>query len=363
MDVKTSPILSHVSLSLRTLFLSHRLSLRLAFTFPRLARLFFVSLLLSTFALAGGNSVLMPVAFAATRSLAITTPSCLQAPANLDPTTLTDAQLRAYGLPERPPAKTNLTVWLQTINHLKQDHHVCTLAQDTSSLSQRRHVHRPLHTAPTVTGYTGDFAGNYAFTQPGGFSYAGADWNLPCMNTSTRNARASFWVGLGGFQNSGYLVQAGTDVGVDVNGNVSYVGWIESTNYKDYRYSFQLPNARCGNHMYVYTSSNYESNAVDYYIVDGGGVNYSTSTNWPLSVDDTGDCMVERLHDAKYGYEIILANFNYLSFSNCYINSNSIGNLPHNYFVMVNNNGNALATPGPISSDGLNFNVNWRQGS
>ena len=73
--------------------------------------------------------------------------------------------------------------------------------------------------------------------------------------------------------------------------------------------------------------------------------------------------MVERLHDAKYGYEIILANFNYLSFSNCYINSNSIGNLPHNYFVMVNNNGNALATPGPISSDGLNFNVNWRQGS
>ncbi len=107
--------------------------------------------------------------------------------------------------------------------------------------------------------------------------------------------------------------------------------------------------------MYVEADSFTSS---DYYVVDGGGQNYSAGENWPTTVGDTAECMVERLHNSSNGAFYDLANFNYLAFTNCYAGYNSIGNDPHNYYVM-SENGIELAGPGPISSDGLAYNVNW----
>ncbi len=57
------------STSLGSFLRSRSASLHTIFSLPRLARLFFVALLLATFAFSGGNSVLVPIAFAATHLL------------------------------------------------------------------------------------------------------------------------------------------------------------------------------------------------------------------------------------------------------------------------------------------------------
>ncbi len=73
----------------------------------------------------------------------------------------------------------------------------------------------------------------------------------------------------------------------------------------------------------------------------------------PVTAGDSGECFVERVHGQT------LADFNYIAFSNCYMNGNGIGNWPHNYYVMVNSSGQEMAGPGPITNNGLNYNVNW----
>ncbi|GHO79376.1 hypothetical protein KSD_71470 [Ktedonobacter sp. SOSP1-85] len=85
------------------------------------------------------------------------------------------------------------------------------------------------------------------------------------------------------------------------------------------------------------------------------------SESWPLSVGDAGECMVERSHDS-YGNLITLANFNYVAFSNCQINTSGIGNLNHDYDVLNNNSGQLMAGVGPISN-GTDYRVTWYRAS
>jgi hypothetical protein len=310
---------------------------------------------------------LAPTAFAHTlTSKAKPLPTCLQAPANLDPRVLTNTQLETYGLPLRPSDPKAQARWLLNANSIKYDRHICNPQVITGSFahhSSRLHT-SPAHVTPSVTQYTDDaFAGNFATGPSGDYTFSSANWNLPCMNTGTTNARASFWLGLGGFGGVGYLVQAGTDVIVDGSGHVSYTAWIESTNYNDYVQTYSLPNARCGNTMYIEVDSNFEGGGYDYYVISGGGVNITRSENWPTSIGDTGECMVERLHDSN-GNLYNLANFNYIAFSNCLVSANGIGNLPHNYYVMTNGGlfPQEMAGPGPITN-GANYRVNWFRAS
>lgn len=285
--------------------------------------------------------------------------TCMQAPANLDPTTLSEAQLRAYGLPLRPNNSQAQANWLKEANRIKLDRHICNPQLITGP--KAHHSTHPHSTAihPNVTQYTTPYwAGNYATGSQGSYTFSSANWNLPCTNTSVRNANASFWLGLGGFVRSGWLVQAGTDVIVDGNGNVSYTAWVEAINGVDNILTYPLTNARCGNTMYVEVDSNYGGNGVDYYVINGGGINLAFSKNWPISVGDTGECMVERPN-----VSVPLAQFNYIAFSNCQINGNGIGNLPHNYDIITNSSGQLMAGVGPISSSGTDYNVTWYRAS
>jgi hypothetical protein len=80
-----------------------------------------------------------PVAFAKSSNIQVSQNTCLQAPANLDPTTLTREQLRDYGFPDQyaHTAKGKLE-WLYTIDRLKRDRHVCNASlsvKDPADLS------------------------------------------------------------------------------------------------------------------------------------------------------------------------------------------------------------------------------------
>lgn len=293
--------------------------------------------------------------------------TCLQAPANLNPAKLSTAQLEAYGLPLRPPSSANSQAyarWLRLANRIKHDHHNCRPQIAPDSLA-----HQPAPTAdsqrtahgitPNVTQEIDDtWAGNFDVANAGTYSTSSANWNLPCMNTSTRNAVASFWVGIGGYGNgggSGYTPQAGTDVHVDAQGHVSYTYWIEDNGYPtDYHdpNPYAMPNAHCGDTMYVEVDSPLDG-ANEYYVIDGGGADQSFTRNWPVTSGDSGECFVERVQGQT------LADFNYIAFSNCYINSNGIGNWPHNYYVLDDSGGIEMAGPGPITNAGRNYNVNW----
>jgi hypothetical protein len=290
--------------------------------------------------------------------------TCTQAPASVDPTSLSSFQLESYGLPMRPPSSAGSQAqarWLHLANRIKHDRHDCHPQRAIGSFA-----HHPIPTPDVQQGQRNiisnvtkitdaAWAGNFDVAHAGTYSFSSANWNLPCMNTGTREAVASFWVGIGGFGNgggSGYTPQAGTDVHVDAAGNVSYTYWIEDTGSNDYIDTYQMPNAGCGNTMYVEVDSPVAGANV-YYIVDGGGVDQSFTQNWPVTAGDSGECFVERVHGQT------LADFNYIAFSNCYMNGNGIGNWPHNYYVMVNSSGQEMAGPGPITNNGLNYNVNW----
>jgi len=176
------------------------------------------------------------------------------------------------------------------------------------------------------------------------------------MNTTTRNASASEWVGLGGAGSElGYLVQDGTDEFVDGAGHVSYTGWIEDTYTKDYYETWNLPIARCNDHVYAEVDSNFDSDGYDYYIVDTSTYDFSHTEYWPLSNGSTGECLVENPNDK--GQYPNFANFNAIAFTGCDINSTGINDLPHNYYNMWSN-GHEMAATGSISGNG-NYSIKW----
>lgn len=180
------------------------------------------------------------------------------------------------------------------------------------------------------------------------------------MNTSVRNSGASFWEGMGGFGNgSGTIAQAGTDVFVDGNGNVSYTAWYEVlTSDNEDRISDPIAlNASCGTQMYVETDSPFNGLSV-YFLIDGGGVDNAFTPNWPASSGDSGECFVEDPH--PNGPHIPLANFNYVAFSNCYMNGEGIGNRPNDTYLMYSTSGQIMARPGGFYNAGLNYNVYWK---
>ncbi|GHO80369.1 hypothetical protein KSD_81400 [Ktedonobacter sp. SOSP1-85] len=306
-------------------------------------------------------STLSPAtALAHTHSIDESQPVCLQAPNSLDPSTLSNSQLQMYGLPLRPSNAQSQEKWLKNANRIKHDKHVCDPQKVVGTLAHHASYKYSKAITPYVTQHsTAAFAGNYAIGSRGYYTTSNANWNLPCMNTSVRDSRASIWVGLGGFVSPNPLVQAGTDVLVDGNGSVTYYAWIEDTGSGfDFGETFPLSNG-CGTTMYVEVDSNYQGSDNNYYIIDTNGLNISRTERWPLSAGDAGECIVERSHDGT-GALITLANFNYVAFSNCYMNDSGIGNWNHDYDIMTNGAGQVMADVGPISN-GINYHINWHR--
>ncbi|MEO7020220.1 MAG: G1 family glutamic endopeptidase [Ktedonobacteraceae bacterium] len=282
--------------------------------------------------------------------------TCLQAPANLDPTNLSITQLESYGLPLRPPSSASSQArsrWLQLANRIKHDHHDCIpqLASDTRAV---KHTNIPVNSAAPWAGFAA-IGGTY--------TNASATWNLPCINTNVRPAGVSMWVGLG-IDN---VEQAGTDAFVDGNGNVSYKFWYElddvsiGVNYFHGYYNLSVPNP-CNAQTQMYVEVDSPGNP--YYIIDGGGTNRSFQPNWPSSVVSSGECMVEDSH--HYGNFDPLANFGAQSFYGCAVNySLDLGFVnPTAYVMHSDSNGNpTMANPGGFFNNSSDFNVYWRRAS
>lgn len=287
---------------------------------------------------------------------------CPQASANLDVTKLSEAQLQAYGLPVRPLNANAQTIaaWLQKANRIKTHHHVCQPSLLPASLEHHsRNFHFLSSTQSvkpnTVEINTPTWAGNYAIQPISAYVIADANWNLPCLSTSVRNAAASEWVGLGGGGNDrGYLVQTGTDEIVDSSGNVKYTAWYEDFGSPDYHSPTWTISAFCNDPVTAEVTSNLGGDGYDYYLLDVDNINVSQIEHWPVADGSTGECIVEDPNDGYPNFTDFIA----LTFTGCDMNNAPIGDYAHNYNNMYQN-GHYLATTGPISN-GSDYTITWR---
>lgn len=319
---------------------------------------------------------------------------CLQPPANVDLTTLSDAQLALYGLPPHPRTADRLAWWQNTLRNTK--HRACTA---TGSMRKYEIPQAGRMLSPQFAGYANSNIWAGVVDTGSGYQAVSGNWDQPPIGTNGPSS-AYVWVGVGGaygiVPNDGPLVQAGTDsyyflnqdTGkyefvyddfVEVNQNVNGV-------VSDWQINFTLPNqASYNDYMSAYVSSNYDYPGYNYFFVQD-----VTRTSYygcsPDSCPCTSNCPVTSPADAPYSNgssaEWIVersANNSLGRFStaNCtttstclkfdydYVDRNNqqinIGVDPETAVTMYNYNVNPateLAFPGPVHNNNF-FQVYW----
>ncbi len=306
-----------------------------------------------------------------------TSASCLQPPANVDLTTLSDAQLAVYGLPARARYQGRLAYWKKLIQHAK--HRYCGPLVKLNKQFSHETLHRPYTREIDNDTWAGNIAIDHSYNE------VESTWNVPCVSTSSyRPAEVYQWVGLGGdgadYSNQGTdyhtLEQAGTGSGINTDGSTYYFAWFEDVPYDAYAIPTTNYSSRyvtyCADSMYVYLDSNLSySRKVYYYIEDVTQDWYfphqegSGSYSW-LTDGSSAEWIVERPGTVPTA----LADF---SLTEAYFGSAQtlrsgaslyVGQTTHNYANMYNYDscsradcGTELAYPGPIINGGQDFYV------
>lgn len=217
--------------------------------------------------------------------------TCLQ-PSTLGPkvdrTKLSNAQLKAYGLPSKPANPGAIASWKVAINAAKV--RVCT--------------HRSLSGSAVGQDYTNTQAGNldYGYT----FTQASANWTVPTVSCCQTDAGyAVTWVGIGDYGSN--LSQSGTGSDDPTIQTTDYYAWYENYPHESSQTVFgvnpgdtMFSDISDGNCTYIEdVSTNHEHDICE-------GPNFSTTD---------ADYIVER-PQLPLGYIPPLTKFSYVSFTN-----------------------------------------------
>jgi hypothetical protein len=213
--------------------------------------------------------------------------------------------------------------------------------------------------------------GGYATTNDT-FQTASSSWIQPTVNCApthggflgigaTHTAYSSFWVGLDGYTSSS-VEQTGTDSDCGSAGNPIYYAWYEMYPAS----SVQLPNpVSPGDSMTAMVMSS-DASHFQLQLKDN-------TKGWTSNVPETGGSYArssaEFVAEAPsqcfllFCSELPLADFSPVSFSSATVGDTAghvggIGAFSNAQMTMVSN-GQLLATPGPLSTDGKSFTVNW----
>jgi hypothetical protein len=303
--------------------------------------------------------------------------TCPQPPQNVNLMTLSDTQLRLYGLPSRATINENTKEWAFLFSHAK--HRICGSYPDPQ---KRIHVLRSAVSTGPYTGFSApNWAGNVTEGNRGEYRDAQVDLYVPAISLNVYNALASFWTGVGGdsdFTSPAKVVQAGVTAQVVWNGvqfaqaNTSW--WEVYPGYAEQ----DLPLGRLdvGDHIHIYAGSNLNNDGYDYFYMQN--ISYNTYNSYTLygsanfSDSESGECIAERLK--VNGSYAPLAQFsnsgqpaNTMKFYSCAIydiqrGGNGIGNLPHHYYY-ISDGTQTLASPGPIVNNGFDYPVIWYHGT
>ncbi|URZ18624.1 G1 family glutamic endopeptidase [Clostridium felsineum] len=142
-------------------------------------------------------------------------------PSTFNPLTATDTELDKYGFPSRPTDKKQLAQWENAMRHAKK--HVSLKIKNSNTTHGTSQ-------SPNWTGYVcqGSSNNNTKFYQ------SCTEFFIPQYNGST-NDDPAIWTGIGGYNGSYSIVQAGADLnatgspysGTTYGGTTQYEFWIE----------------------------------------------------------------------------------------------------------------------------------------
>lgn len=278
------------------------------------------------------------------------TKACLQPPANVDLTTLSDDQLANYGLLPHPQQTDRLAKWREVIRHSL--HHYC--GPD---------VHTDLHASRINDGA---WSGNVA--TGGGYTDVQANWHVPCVLATTKPANSVQWVGLAGAQQGGNLLQVGTLQNISSTGSAVYYAWWSDLGDPSYQNVTKLYNVGCQDYVFG------EASSTTVYLDDYTNNTYvSRSDTAHPAGNQTAEWIVER-EGSLLTYPP-LANFSPYEATFYYTEADqngvvkNVGHTTHDSVYMCSLDlfhnpscgagSDLLANPTAISSDGATFGVHW----
>jgi hypothetical protein len=292
---------------------------------------------------------------------------CVQIPPQTDLSTLSDAQLFAYGLPGHAEVMSQLdrwTSWLATGPQRECDLPMVG-TRPASALPNEQ---------PDVSGVTSsNWAGNVATGARGTYREAEVTFYVPTITGSDGDI-ASGWTGVGGGGSTSpqVLVQAGVDVTKTLTGTHKE-SWVEV--YPNVAtYDLPLCRVNTGDKIDVYVSSNFGNDGYDYFnitnftahcdnscyvhtdntsIRDTCGFTGGHSFNTDAA---TGECIAERVGGAR------VAQWNAPSHTwrqySCLMSGKPIMALTHHYDTLVNSHNSRLVYPGSLDAAG-DFDFVW----
>jgi hypothetical protein len=302
-----------------------------------------ITLLTLVFSVWGTDNIALAQARSSTTQKGGST--CLQPPANIDLSMLSDTQLDLYGLPRHPTESARISQWQKVLQHTK--HRFC----DTRPRTVRSSGSNSLN-----------WAGNEAIG--GGYTEANANWTIPFYNNGSKvwPNLSVHWVGLGGdgSHGGGYLEQVGTGTGIDAGGNSYYYAWLEI--YPGPINQYATFGVNPGDLMYGEVDIRQNGSQAYLFINDVTLNAYTPLTYSTASNGSTAEWIAERPTDCSLGQYTRLADFSYVDFTTAQAVQNGsqlfVGETNHIYYVMRDANNTELANPGPINNL-AEFKVYW----
>jgi hypothetical protein len=162
-------------------------------------------------------------------------------PTNFNPLVATSSELLKYGFPDRPTDQRELSTWENAMAHAK--YYVKPEQKPSTAVRGLVGTSYSLNWAGYIVNCTDNVRNGYTpkYTVVHGF------WTQP---TYSGNGLPSFWMGMGGWTGSNYIVQAGADSNALLQGGSSqYEFWVE-----DYPLGLiwqAQPAVNGGNQLYV----------------------------------------------------------------------------------------------------------------
>ncbi len=216
----------------------------------------------------------------------------------------------------------------------------------------------PAVNVPAGSGRSRNWSG-YAATG-GTFTAVSGTWTVPQPTGSRATASGATWVGIGGVR-SRDLIQAGTEENVLGSGQVRYSAWIETLPQPSHRVPLRV---NPGDSVTVTISQQTDGRWLISMKNNTTGQSYQTTEQYNSSLSSA-----EWIEEAPSGGRRVLPleNFGTVQFTAASatkdgkkVNLTQAGARP---ITMIDGNGNALAVPSTLGSDGASFSITRTAGN
>jgi hypothetical protein len=188
----------------------------------------------------------------------------------------------------------------------------------------------------------------------GKFTSVTGTWTVPQPSAGSVTATAATWVGIGGAQ-SHDLIQAGTEETVPTAGSVRYSAWIEMLPSASHRVALQVSP---GDSVTVTIAQQSAGNWLISMLDNTTGQKYQTTVQYSSSLSSA-----EWIEEAPSGGRRVLPleNFGTIQFSATSAIKDgktlSLAQLGAKAITMIDNRGQAIATPSTLASSGNGFSI------